>query len=104
MIRRPPRSTQSRSSAASDVYKRQGEPLLVYIPAGLVHGFYTISPEATVVYRVTSVHDAGCDAGILWRSVDIAWPAASPIVSVRDTALPTLSEFNSPFLYRQEAS
>src|SRR5450756_95843 len=28
MIRRPPRSTQSRSSAASDVYKRQGaEPL-----------------------------------------------------------------------------
>src|SRR5450756_918659 len=31
MIRRPPRSTQSRSSAASDVYKRQGlnvRPLL----------------------------------------------------------------------------
>src|SRR5680860_1543810 len=26
MIRRPPRSTQSRSSAASDVYKRQGKP------------------------------------------------------------------------------
>src|SRR5450756_2941383 len=25
MIRRPPRSTQSRSSAASDVYKRTGE-------------------------------------------------------------------------------
>src|SRR5450756_3200463 len=25
MIRRPPRSTQSRSSAASDVYKRQGD-------------------------------------------------------------------------------
>ena len=25
MIRRPPRSTQSRSSAASDVYKRQAE-------------------------------------------------------------------------------
>ena len=30
MIRRPPRSTQSRSSAASDVYKRQG----LYITAG----------------------------------------------------------------------
>ncbi|CZT61231.1 hypothetical protein CDFC105_104129 [Clostridioides difficile] len=30
MIRRPPRSTQSRSSAASDVYKRQGlEALLL---------------------------------------------------------------------------
>src|SRR5450756_2712467 len=28
MIRRPPRSTQSRSSAASDVYKRQGGDIL----------------------------------------------------------------------------
>src|SRR5450756_1109112 len=28
MIRRPPRSTQSRSSAASDVYKRQGQDAL----------------------------------------------------------------------------
>ena len=28
MIRRPPRSTQSRSSAASDVYKRQGVSLI----------------------------------------------------------------------------
>src|SRR5450756_3206814 len=30
MIRRPPRSTQSRSSAASDVYKRQAYPLSVF--------------------------------------------------------------------------
>src|SRR5680860_1067831 len=30
MIRRPPRSTQSRSSAASDVYKRQGFKFSTY--------------------------------------------------------------------------
>ena len=30
MIRRPPRSTQSRSSAASDVYKRQGQAVRSY--------------------------------------------------------------------------
>ena len=29
MIRRPPRSTQSRSSAASDVYKRQGKDTII---------------------------------------------------------------------------
>src|SRR5659263_783330 len=34
MIRRPPRSTQSRSSAASDVYKRQAEPPPMPRPAG----------------------------------------------------------------------
>src|SRR5450756_248529 len=40
MIRRPPRSTQSRSSAASDVYKRQDQTqevkssvVLLYVPA-----------------------------------------------------------------------
>lgn len=81
-----------------------GQPSLVYVPAGLAHGFYTMSPEATVAYRVTSVHDAGRDAGILWSSVDVAWPTACPIVSVRDTALPPLSQFKSSFVYRQEAS
>ena len=33
MIRRPPRSTQSRSSAASDVYKRQAYGLPIRWPA-----------------------------------------------------------------------
>src|SRR5450756_2684176 len=35
MIRRPPRSTQSRSSAASDVYKRQDLKGMPPMPAGL---------------------------------------------------------------------
>src|SRR5680860_1036496 len=34
MIRRPPRSTQSRSSAASDVYKRQVEGLVALTGRG----------------------------------------------------------------------
>src|SRR5450756_1966578 len=41
MIRRPPRSTQSRSSAASDVYKRQTQyrfPFQVIYPATLDAG------------------------------------------------------------------
>src|SRR5680860_998209 len=36
MIRRPPRSTQSRSSAASDVYKRQGEGVYADVVFGPV--------------------------------------------------------------------
>ena len=39
MIRRPPRSTLDRSSAASDVYKRQGpDRLAKRIAAGVAHG------------------------------------------------------------------
>src|SRR5450756_3179930 len=37
MIRRPPRSTQSRSSAASDVYKRQGRGADLDELRGLLH-------------------------------------------------------------------
>ena len=37
MIRRPPRSTQSRSSAASDVYKRQGKVLSGGVDANALH-------------------------------------------------------------------
>src|SRR5680860_1920853 len=33
MIRRPPRSTQSRSSAASDVYKRQAQAVVAALAA-----------------------------------------------------------------------
>ena len=39
MIRRPPRSTLDRSSAASDVYKRQGDPRLDgRLPGSAGHG------------------------------------------------------------------
>src|SRR5450756_2089933 len=38
MIRRPPRTTQSRSSGASDVYKRQGRYHLPADPAGYLGG------------------------------------------------------------------
>src|SRR5680860_1322030 len=44
MIRRPPRSTQSRSSAASDVYKRQVIPLSK-IPEDVQHAVVAIEDE-----------------------------------------------------------
>src|SRR5450756_3177584 len=59
MIRRPPRSTQSRSSAASDVYKRQEEDQPVHLKV------------ADINLQKTSEHDvyAGpsnryCPAGV----------------------------------------
>ena len=54
-IRRPPRSTQSRSSAASDVYKRQGGPM---------SRFATIDKEKpmSAVLKVVGVGGGGCNA------------------------------------------
>ena len=42
MIRRPPRSTQSRSSAASDVYKRQARNYTQLIPTPRYHALKAI--------------------------------------------------------------
>src|SRR5450756_940291 len=54
MIRRPPRSTQSRSSAASDVYKRQ-----------TLNGTVTANGTSTTVvfeYGLTSLYGIGIGA------------------------------------------
>ena len=66
MIRRPPRSTQSRSSAASDVYKRQvsaanvlllDEPTNNLDPASREEILYSLKTYEGAVVLVT--HDPG---------------------------------------------
>src|SRR5450756_2212595 len=60
MIRRPPRSTQSRSSAASDVYKRQepvfGWPLRSLGPFDQQPFFRSIVGEQVITMRDTNPH------------------------------------------------
>src|SRR5680860_807517 len=63
MIRRPPRSTQSRSSAASDVYKRQVDRLRCR--ADRADRFPGRTPIATAVHSTI-----GCDA---YQNVRL-WP------------------------------
>lgn len=72
---------------------------MLYIPAGLAHGFYVTSESATMMYKVTTVYSPEHDAGILWNSLDIPWPAAHPIVSDRDSGFAPFSDFKSPFSY-----
>src|SRR5665809_127026 len=58
MIRRPPRSTQSRSSAASDVYKRQNT--LVYVRG---RGIVLSEPSVVAIdSRSSEVHAVGIEA------------------------------------------
>src|SRR5450756_1464617 len=62
MIRRPPRSTQSRSSAASDVYKRQvldSVPLIVGINEGaeILKGIFDKFDTVTLPYKDFEITD-----------------------------------------------
>eukprot|EP01016_Furgasonia_blochmanni_P014291 TRINITY_DN17462_c0_g1_i1.p1 TRINITY_DN17462_c0_g1~~TRINITY_DN17462_c0_g1_i1.p1 ORF type:complete len:295 (+),score=76.87 TRINITY_DN17462_c0_g1_i1:3-887(+) len=62
MIRRPPRSTQSRSSAASDVYKRQIYLLLLTISAlseGLNYPDYDLFSKEYIYAKICTVNRFG---------------------------------------------
>lgn len=71
----------------------------VYIPKGMAHGFCAVSENATLVYKVSTVYAPEHDAGILYNSVNVEWPAPAPIMSDRDLRFPSLNEFESPFIY-----
>jgi dTDP-4-dehydrorhamnose 3,5-epimerase len=74
---------------------------LIYIPKGCAHGFYTLSEQATMMYKVSTVYAPDHDAGLLWSSAGIPWPVDNPILSDRDKAFPTFSDFTTnPFTYR----
>lgn len=70
---------------------------ILYIPPGLAHGFYTISEQATLVYKVTTVYAPENDTGIRWDSAGIPWPDKNPLLSPRDQSFQKLDDFSSPF-------
>ncbi len=63
----------------------------VLIPKGCAHGFLTLSESATVVYNVTTVHNAEADRGIHWNSFGYNWLIKNPLLSERDRNFPSFS-------------
>lgn len=74
---------------------------MVYIPPGLAHGFYVLSEQAIILCHMTDVFSPEQDSGIRWNSLSIPWPDENPILSKKDCELPVLSDFESPFTFRQ---
>ncbi|HCC31145.1 MAG TPA: dTDP-4-dehydrorhamnose 3,5-epimerase [Marinilabiliales bacterium] len=75
---------------------------MVYIPKGLAHGFYVLSNNAIMAYKVSTVYSPKHDSGILWNSINIPWPNKKPILSQRDKRFMSFKEFNSPFTYEEK--
>ena len=75
--------------------------LQLLIPAGLAHGYMTVEPDTDFLYKVDRFYSPEHDGGILCDDPDlgIAWPAISPILSEKDTRLPRLKDFVSPFVF-----
>lgn len=73
---------------------------MIYIPSGMAHGFYVKSESALLMYKVTTVYSPDNDSGILWNSAGVLWGDDNPQISKRDSSLPSLVNFKSPFQYR----
>lgn len=74
----------------------------LFVPVGFAHGFLTLEDNCEVTYKVSDVYAPQCDGGIRWDSVGIDWPlpaGTAPELSPKDTQLPGLAEFDSPFPY-----
>lgn len=73
---------------------------MLYVAPGIAHGFYALTDDAIMQYKVTSTYHPESDRGIKWNSAGIPWPDPAPVVSDRDNDFPALSAYTSPFSYR----
>jgi dTDP-4-dehydrorhamnose 3,5-epimerase len=66
----------------------------VYLAEGLGHAFCALTEGATVTYLCSSVYRPGHEHGInpLDPELGIVWPVATPLLSTKDAAAPSLAE------------
>lgn len=69
------------------------EPMGLFIPIGVAHGFYALS-DAALTYTVDNFYDGGDEFGVAWDDPELAvpWQVHAPTLSGRDSANPRLSE------------
>jgi dTDP-4-dehydrorhamnose 3,5-epimerase len=71
----------------------------LWVPAGFLHGYCTLTDDAEVIYKVTAPWDAEAERGVIWDDPDLAvtWPTAEPILSDKDRLLPRLKDCDAWF-------
>jgi dTDP-4-dehydrorhamnose 3,5-epimerase len=75
--------------------------LMFWVPPGFAHGFSTLEDNTVFQYKCTNYYDKASEGGILWNDpeLNINWGVAETIISEKDTVLPELKNFDSPFTY-----
>jgi dTDP-4-dehydrorhamnose 3,5-epimerase len=72
----------------------------IYVPIGFAHGFLALSDTVQFLYKCSDFYDPTDERGIAWNDPDlnISWGLAAPIISARDSVLPTLAHVPREFL------
>lgn len=80
------------------VMELSAESGALYVPRGCAHGFEVLSDEAITNYAQDGDYAPTHDTGVAWDSFGVDWLTKNPIISERDSKLPSLSDFDTPFL------
>lgn len=69
--------------------------LQMFAPAGFARGFCVLSDFAEIQYKCTAIYNPAGESSILWKDerIGINWPVDNPLLSKRDGAAQTLSEW-----------
>ncbi len=82
------------------------EHKMLYIPPGFAHGFYTLSREVEILYKVTREYNKAHERVIRWDdpSLGIVWPHSKPKLSDKDRDAPSLADVENNFKYPMSPS
>jgi dTDP-4-dehydrorhamnose 3,5-epimerase len=71
------------------------DPALFWVPGGFAHGFSVQSESADVLYKVDCLYNAANEVSIKWNDKDLGidWKVQSPVVSDKDNASPSFSDY-----------
>ncbi len=71
------------------------EHLLLYVPAGVGHGYQTLTDEAEIFYQASEFYHAECSAGLRYNdpALNIDWPREVAVIAPRDLTWP---DFDGP--------
>ena len=85
--------------AGAELTAEKGEQ--IFVPAGFLHGFVTLTPDCEVVYKVSDLYAPESDGGVIWNDPDLGidWPIDETQLKLsdKDAKLPRLADIDSPF-------
>jgi dTDP-4-dehydrorhamnose 3,5-epimerase len=74
-----------------------GDNCLLYAPAGLAHGYLTLSDDSAMLYFMDIAYVADHVAGVNYAdpALGIVWPDAPKVINERDLAWPNLADLGA---------
>ncbi len=67
--------------------------LMMYVPKGFAHGFYSLEPDTEIIYFVSQFYSSQHEKGIRWNDpiISIKWPGDPVVISEKDASHPNLT-------------